>query len=50
MALYRIESRTSGAVLGEYAAGSEREALDVMARDAGYRDQTHASLGELNSA
>lgn len=37
MAIYRIENLTSGAVLGNFEADSESEALDKMARGAGYR-------------
>ena len=35
---YRIENTTSGTILGTYEAKSEYEALDEMARDAGYVD------------
>jgi hypothetical protein len=36
MNAYRIENTTSGIVLGVYQADTEAEALDAMARDAGY--------------
>ena len=36
MNTYKIENTISGASLGEYQALSENEALDIMARDAGY--------------
>jgi len=39
---YRIDNRESGLCLGAYQATSEADALDVMARDAGYRDHAHA--------
>lgn len=39
---YRISSRETGLVLGEYQAESPEAALDAMARDAGYRDHAHA--------
>lgn len=38
MATYMIENTKSGVVFGEYEATSEADALDVMSRDAGYRD------------
>jgi hypothetical protein len=38
MTPYRITSRTSGPDLGIYYARSEADALDVLARDAGYQD------------
>lgn len=38
MALYRIENARSGVVLGEYDGDTAEEALNAMARDAGYAD------------
>lgn len=38
MSTYRIENTLSGFVLGDYVAESKDEALDALARDAGYRD------------
>ena len=42
MPLYRITNRSSGADLGSYLASSDREALDMMAREAGYLNYTDA--------
>ena len=39
---YRIENTRSGIVLGEYDAESKSDALDAMARDAGYRNYAEA--------
>ena len=38
MARYLIENIKSGLILGSYDGASEDEALDAMARDAGYID------------
>lgn len=38
MATYTIENTRSGVVFGEYEGTSEADALDSMARDAGYAD------------
>ncbi len=35
---YLISSRTTGSDLGVFAGRTEAEALDAMARDAGYKD------------
>lgn len=42
MPAYRIFNRHSATVLGVYEAATPAEALDAMARDAGYRDYRHA--------
>ena len=50
MAKWTIENPTSGVVLGTYEGETEAEALDELARDAGYRDNAEAcevSAGEL---
>jgi hypothetical protein len=39
---YQIENVRSGVVLGVYKASSEADALDAMARDAGYADYEEA--------
>jgi hypothetical protein len=38
MTTFRIENTISGVVLGDYEGATEAEALDAMARDAGYSD------------
>lgn len=38
MTQYSISNRTSGADLGIYESASVEEALDTMARDAGYKN------------
>lgn len=42
MKTFRIENTISGVVVGEYQARSERDALDAMARDAGFVDHADA--------
>ena len=44
MATYRIENTSSGVILGEYEGVSEAEALDAMARYAGYSDYAAACI------
>ena len=38
MLTFRIETTASGVILGDYEAATTFEALDAMARDAGYAD------------
>ena len=38
MPTFRIENTISGVILGDYEGATEAEALDAMARDAGYSD------------
>lgn len=38
MATWTIENAVSGLVLGEWEGETAADALDAMARDAGYRD------------
>jgi len=53
MRTWTIENTISGIVLGTYEGETERDALDAMARDAGYADHgtackvTPVSDGEL---
>ena len=42
MTSYHITNTRSGNYFGIYEASSEAEALDVMARDAGYKDYADA--------
>ena len=35
---YQIDQTVSGVKLGQWAADSENDALDLMAQDAGYKD------------
>lgn len=50
---WTIENTTSGLVLGTYEGATAADALDAMARDAGYRDyadlqaQVPAEDGEI---
>ncbi len=39
---YRIENTKSGLELGVYEGSSKEDALDALARDAGYDDYDHA--------
>jgi hypothetical protein len=48
MKTYRIENEHSGLILGEYEGESEADALDAMARDAGY--QSYRGLCHVNRA
>lgn len=41
MGRYRIENLHGGMDLGVYEGGSEAEALDAMAKDAGYESYEH---------
>ena len=40
---YNIANRTSGLILGAYAAASEVDAIDAMSRDAGYASTADAA-------
>lgn len=42
MTIYQIENTRSGIILGTYEANTEAEALDAMARDAGYASYIEA--------
>lgn len=42
MNTYRITNMTSGLTLGDYEGATSADALDTMARDAGYAD--HAAM------
>lgn len=46
MRTFRIENTISGVVLGEYHASSASDALDAMARDAGYADHADAQRSD----
>jgi hypothetical protein len=41
---YRIENPRTGVILGEYVATSKSDALDKLARDAGYDGYYHACV------
>lgn len=43
MKLYRIINELSGVALGVYEGETEQDALDAMARDAGYADHAEAT-------
>lgn len=52
MPTYRITNKHSGHCFGEYGAADEADALEVLARDAGYADLKAAcevapGIGEL---
>lgn len=42
MAVYRIADNISGTILGDYEGDTPDDALDAMARDAGYADYAAA--------
>ncbi len=42
MTVYRIENTRSGAVLGDYEVRDAAEALEALARNAGYASYAHA--------
>jgi len=42
MTTYTISNRSSGITLGQYDADTPAQALDAMARDAGYDDYAEA--------
>lgn len=42
MAKFEIYNTLSGVALGTYEGATEEEALDAMARDAGYKDYSEA--------
>jgi hypothetical protein len=41
---YQIENTASGVVFGIYEGETEREALDALARDAGYKDHAEVEV------
>ena len=50
MAMFNITNKVSGVDLGNYAGGTANDALDAMAREAGYRDIEHAEAEVGGSA
>lgn len=47
MTTYEISNKTSGQPLGEYEGETEQDALDALARDAGYDSYNDARRQEL---
>lgn len=43
MPRYRVINTETGAVIGEYSADSNAEALNMLAKDAGFEDYQHAT-------
>ena len=50
MARWRITNIAAGVILGTYEGTTEAEALDALARDAGYTDYAEAdAVGKSNA-